>query len=380
MFSEREQRIRELERSKRAKSAKLKSLELLAKKLSDQTIAMRQFADAQSDAGSGGGCSAVVTVQSVCGSGNIGSGASISLTDGTTTVSGTTGVGGSVGLTLTSAGVWSGTMSKSGYATVTFSVTFACAPITVNVTTHITTLTITGTVVGGDGACLLPANIAWSQSGGSSGSVTANSSGVYTITISGSSGGAVTLTCTYGFRYDAVIATVTDNCTTPRTQNFNLPVAAGYHSEFNSGGCGTGACPQPAANDLFLNHGGATIPFNISDVWFSHTYTLPSIDNTFLQCGDPTCHESNQNVTIWFQYGPGGYLSKSWAKCPLGSTCGGKVIPDSISGANTWTISDITSNVQGIAVECVSSTNSPFTRTFDSTFFTPAGSGATVTE
>lgn len=375
MFSEREQRIRELERSKRAKSAKLKSLELLAKKLSDQTIAMRQFADAQSDAGSGGG-SATWTVTVLCQGLGL-NGFTITLTLGATTLTATTNFSGVATFTLSTAGTWSGTASKSGFTTQTFSVAFSGSSGSTTVNVFPTPVTISGNV--GGGLCLLPASIVVKQSGVTVATTTANSSGNYSVSVP-NDGTAYTVTASHP-RYDNGITTFSlTSCASTKTVNFILAVSNGYAADgcdFANDSSGCGCCPLPAADTLYINHGGYVITIVSGAGPTPLTVNIPAVSAPFY-CGDPVCNNTSQDVTFWFGYG-GGQLTVSWARCPLGSTCAPQTIPDSLSGAPSWNPTDIAVN-QRVLAHCVSGTNSPFLRTFDGAVTTPLGSGATVTE
>lgn len=126
MGTTKEYRIRELERQQSRRAGRLKSLEAGVARAMTGAILLRNYTENwDGPGGSGPPCSGVVTLTFTCGA-TPQSGVSVTITNGTTSFSGTTNGSGQVSFTPGVAGTWTGTASKSGFVTRSFSFGYTC--------------------------------------------------------------------------------------------------------------------------------------------------------------------------------------------------------------------------------------------------------------
>jgi len=312
-------------------------------------------------------CSGTVTVNVKCGGANVASaGVTISLS-GTTIASGTTNGSGNFATSLlAAAGTYDLTVAKAGFATYTGTFTFSCANATVNVVLPSTSNVISG-VVGGCGN-IVGALVTATQGVTTLGTATTNGSGAYSITLSGWSSGAVTVTATKTRYSNGSTVTTPLSCGGTTTANIVLTPATDYYCD----PCG-GAVPIYKTLYLTQPWDGAIVALtNPSGAGWSGTGTWTG--TVYDDCG-PT--NSSQTVTVYWSFNNSCSVSLRWKGCATLFIPARTPVKDAFAASFPGSVSD--DFALGGTVS--SHTNSPFSASATMSSYMGGGSGtATITE
>jgi len=172
----------------------------------------------------GTACSGSVTLTFVCGSTAL-SGVSVTITQGATSYSGTTNGSGQVSFSPGTAGTWTVSATKVGYAAFSSSFVFSCAGLSVTYGMASTSTSVSGNVIA-CGVNVVGATVTVSDASGVVATTTTDGSGNYTTGLIGHSGTTLTIAAS-GYRLTTGTVTRTVNCGSSATANFNLSAATG---------------------------------------------------------------------------------------------------------------------------------------------------------
>lgn len=311
-------------------------------------------------------CSGTVTVNVKCGGANVASaGVTISLS-GTTIASGTTNGSGNFATSLlAAAGTYDLTVAKAGFATYTGTFTFSCANATVNVVLPSTSNVISG-VVGGCGN-IAGALVTATQGATTLGTATTNGSGAYSITLSGWSSGAVTLTASKARYANGSTVTTPLACGGTTTANIVLTPATDYYCD----PCG-GAVPIYKTLYLTQPWDGAIVALTAGGGGWSGTGTWTGTGYT--DCGSATT--SAITITVNWSFNNTCTVTLQWKTCATLFIPPRDPISDAYAAGNPGSVAS--SFVFGTSL---SHTNSPFAVSATMTGYMGGGSGtATITE
>lgn len=256
-------------------------------------------------------CTGTVTVNVKCGGSNL-SGVTVSLTLAATTVTATTNASGNATFALTTAGTWSGTATRAGYTTQSFSVVFVCANQTVNVVMAFASYTITG-IVGGPCGNSPSQLVTFIQNGSTIGTATTNAIGAFSATLS-NDGSAITITVVRS-RYNSYSFTFTPAaCTGSFFKSIVLTMASGYHCD--------SACVyiDPIPDTIYCTVCDGTYALNYdsgSGTWIGAGTATMNVQPDCAETNPSNCAPRVQTITLPIKivYGASKLAVYSYAYC-----------------------------------------------------------------
>ena len=311
-------------------------------------------------------CTGTVTVNVKCGGTNVASATVTISQGGTTYATGTTNGSGNFSTTaLPASGTYDISVSKTGFVTYTGTFSYSCSSITVNVVLPSSANVISG-VVGGCGGNLAGALVVATQGVTTLGTATTNGSGAYSITLSGWSSGAVTLTASKTRYSNGSTVSTPLACGSTTTANIVLTPATDYYCD----PCGG---TVPIYKTLYLTQpwDGAIVALTAGGGGWGGTGTWTGTGYT--DCGSATT--SSITITVSWTFSNACSVTLQWKGCAAPNTSRNP-ISDAYAAANPGSVTNST-----IFDISPTHTNSPFSVSSTLTGYMGGGSGtATITE
>ena len=312
-------------------------------------------------------CTGTVTVNVKCNSTNVASATVTISQGGTTYATGSTNGSGNFSTTaLPASGTYDISVTKSGFATYTSTFVYSCANITVNVVLSSSSNVVAGRVAG-CGGNLVGASVTVTQGVSTLGTGTTDGSGNYSITLSGWSSGAVTVTASKTRYASGSTSTTPSSCgatTTPST--IVLTPATDYYCD----PCGG---TVPIYKTLYLTQpwDGAIVALTAGGGGWSGTGTWTGTG--YADCGSATT--SAITITVNWSFNNTCTVTLQWNGCAAPNTSRNP-ISDTYAAANPGSVASSFSFGSS-----PTHTNSPFSASSSLTGYMGGGSGtATITE
>lgn len=315
----------------------------------------------------GSSCTGTVTINVKCGGTNVASATVTISQGGTTYATGSTNGSGNFSTTaLPASGTYDISVTKSGFATYTSTFVYSCANITVNVVLSSSSNVVAGRVAG-CGGNLVGASVTVTQGVSTLGTGTTDGSGNYSITLSGWSSGAVTVTASKTRYASGSTSTTPSSCgatTTPST--IVLTPATDYYCD----PCGG---TVPIYKTLYLTQpwDGAIVALTAGGGGWSGTGTWTGTG--YADCGSATT--SAITITVNWSFNNTCTVTLQWNGCAAPNTSRNP-ISDAYASANPGSVASSFSFGSS-----PTHTNSPFSASSSLTGYMGGGSGtATITE
>lgn len=303
MSTTKEYRIRELERQDARKAAKIKSLKAGIARVMTGAILLRNYTENWDGPGGTGPppCAGNVTITATCSNAGVStpvSGATVTATNGTLTFTGTTNGSGQYTFAPGVAGAWTFTSAKTAYSTYSGSFTFACANLAVAAPMVTANNTVTGTLQCSSqpGSFISGASVAiYSSNGGTLlGTATTNSSGFFSIAISGYPSQTAWLTYSAA-NYTSFAGNLLLSCSGTRALgSINVTPAAGKSCQ-----CSNGLVADAATLNFTSSGYSVTLTYNGTDAAYVGSLTVNCRSITGIGCSKGTAA-----VTLRIVYRP----------------------------------------------------------------------------